>query len=88
MINDEIRLAASAPNKANYRYIHSILKMFFGSKVEHIPEEYELINTVFKKAGGSWKSLFEGSFKDIALLKKIIKLAFKKKLITRKVRLN
>lgn len=76
------------PYKASHKYINSILKMFFGGKIEHVLEEYELINTVFKKAGGSWKTLFEGSFEDIALLKRIIKLAFKKKLLTRKKKLN
>lgn len=74
--NDPLR-----PVRADYRILKKILESSY--KVVHLPEEYDLIITVFGKAGGDWEGVFSGDIKDIRLLKKIVKVAYKRKYLTR-----
>jgi hypothetical protein len=56
-----------------------------GGKVELVPEEFDVIGEVFAKAGGSWVRIFQGgSPADVALLKKIIRQAYKQDRLTKK----
>jgi hypothetical protein len=75
------RTAKDDPIRADYRILKKILESS-SFKVVHLPEEYDLILSVFKRAGGSWENLFDGSSGDIHLLKKIAKIAFKHKYLT------
>jgi len=77
-------LTPRSPVRADHRFIRRLLDGTFKGKIEHRAEEYNLVSRVFKKAGGSWASVFHGSPKDINLLKKIISLAIKKGYMTKK----
>ena len=68
------------PARSDYRIIKKILDSSY--KVVHLPEEYDFIVTIFQKAGGSWEGVFDGGIKDLYLLKRIIKLAYKQEYIT------
>jgi hypothetical protein len=69
------------PTRADYRILKQILNSS-SYKVVHLPEEYDLILAVFQRAGGSWERIFEGSASDFHLLKKIAKIAYKRKYLT------
>lgn len=72
------------PLRADYRYLQRLIAITLGGKVENVPSEYDHIGRVFAKAGGSWEQVFSGAPKDIALLKKILKVALKKGYLTKK----
>ena len=65
------------PSRADYRLIYKVLESSFAGKVLHTDEDYARIVRVFQRAGGSWKRLFLGSVKDLGLLKRVVKVAFK-----------
>ena len=71
------------PSRSDYRLIRKLLDSSFSGKVLHTEKGYDLIVRVFQKAGGSWEKLFLGSADDMVLLKRIIKVAFKKKHLPR-----
>lgn len=71
-------ISVKNPPRADHRLIRRLLEGTFGGKVEHIPEEYDLVGRVFVRAGGSWRRIFMGSPVDLSLLKKVISLAIKK----------
>lgn len=71
------------PSRADYRLIHKLIESSFGSKVLHVQEDYRRIEMVFAKAEGSWQRLFLGSSSDMGLLKRIIRVAFKKGFLTK-----
>tara|TARA_Y100000389_G_C17302476_1_gene433673 strand:- start:117 stop:377 length:261 start_codon:yes stop_codon:yes gene_type:complete len=73
-----------SPLHAHHRLIRKILDSVSSKKAEHRRDEYDLINLVFKKSGGSWENIFLGDTRQIDLLKKVIKIAFKKGYITKK----
>lgn len=66
-----------SPARADFRYIQRLLQSVMGGKVEHVPDEYELVSRIFIKAGGSWMRLFHGSPGDVDLLKRVIRRAEK-----------
>ncbi len=71
-------------SRADYKFIKEILSTSFSSAgVSPTPEELATISSVFAKAGGTWKSIFQGSVEDIALLKKVLKVAISKKRLTK-----
>ena len=72
------------PVRADHRYIHKVIQTILGGKVLEIPSEFSRVSRVFSKAGGSWERIFDGSIDDISLLKKVIKVAFKKGYLTKK----
>ena len=65
------------PSRADHRIIKKLLDSLLSGKVIHTVEVYDLIVSVFKRAGGSWEKLFLGSYSDIGLLKRILKVAYK-----------
>ena len=73
------------PIKASHRFIQKCVKIVLGGKAEERPEEFDLINSMFLKLNGSWEKIFKGDPASIALLKKIIKVLYKKDKITKKV---
>ena len=72
------------PPRADHRYIKQLMATILGGKVEHVPQEFDLVANSFNELGGSWESLFRGSPEDIELLKNVILRAYKGKLLTRK----
>ena len=70
------------PLKASHRFIRKLLEVGHGGKVTHFPKEYEFVSSIFRKAGGSWERVFQGSPDDVCLLKKVLKMAVQKKYIT------
>lgn len=73
-----------APVRADHRFIKKLLSTSLEGKVAEIPREFSRISRVFSKAGGSWKRVFGGSVRDVDLLRKIIKLSYKRGLLTKK----
>jgi len=63
------------PARTDYRMIQYLLR---GKKVQHLPNEYEHVLTVFAKMGGKWEKVMKGSVQQTALLKKILKVGIKK----------
>lgn len=66
------------PSRADYRLIHRLLDSSFSGKILHTEDSYDLIVRVFERSGGSWEKLFLGSSDDMSLLKRVVKVAFKK----------
>lgn len=77
-----------SPLRADYRYLQTLMQSILGGKVEQVPEEFDMISRVFKKAGGSWRRVFGGSPGDIDLLKRLLRRAFEKGYLTRKFQWN
>ena len=69
------------PVRADYRVLKKILDSSY--KVVHLPEEYDLIIAVFGRAGGNWEGVFVGDIDAIRLLKRIVRVAYKRKYLTR-----
>ena len=72
------------PIRASHRFIQRCVKIVCGDKVQEIPSEFDLIIKMFLKLGGSWESVFKGNPQHIVLLKKIIKVLYKKNKLTKK----
>ena len=77
-------LSPVSPVRADYRFMRKLVSTVLGGKVEEVPSEFDFMNRIFSKAGGSWERIFHGSPKDVGLLKEIIKWAFKKDHLTKK----
>ena len=73
-----------APTRADHRFIKRLVELSLKNKVVEIPAEYSRISRVFSKAGGSWERIFHGSAEDVALLRDVIKAAYKKGYLTKK----
>lgn len=72
------------PSRADHRFIAHLLDNFFQKhKPRHEPEEFDRVTRAFARAGGSWEKLFKGSAKDIILLRKLVKVAIEKGLISK-----
>lgn len=67
------------PSRADYRILKTLLSSY---DVLHIPKEYDLIISVFNRAGGKWDQVFDGGVDAIRLLKKVIRVAHKNKYLT------
>lgn len=73
------------PSRADHRFIKWTLKEILSKHpVEHRPSEFDHVCRVFARAGGSWESLFKGSSRDIALLRRILKVAIKKGFLSKR----
>lgn len=73
------------PSRADHRFIRYQLKEFLGKHpVEHRPKEYDQISRAFARAGGSWERIFRGSVRDIVLLRRLLKLAVKEGILTKR----
>ena len=72
------------PPRADHRFLSYVMRTFFkDKKILNVPEEFDRVGRVFSRAGGSWERLFKGSVKDINLLKRIVKIAIKKGLMSK-----
>jgi len=72
------------PVRADHRYIKRTLKTILDGKVLEIPSEFDRVSRVFSRAGGSWERVFRGSIRDVSLLQKILKVAYKKGYLTKR----
>jgi hypothetical protein len=77
-------ITLQTPVRSSHRIIHKIISSSFPGIDEPSPEVCDKISEVFKKMKGSWESVFKGSAKDISLIKKILRVALKKKLLKKK----
>lgn len=77
-------LSPITPVKSYHRIISKIVSQKYGGKVEQQAHEFDKISKAFKKMGGCWERVFHGSVQDLKLLKKVISVAYKKGLITKK----
>jgi hypothetical protein len=74
----------SDPSRADHRMIRYMLTTFFKKKgPEHDPKEYDKVSNVFALMGGSWERLFKGSVRDLDLLKRCLKVAVQKEVISK-----
>lgn len=73
----------SDPVRSDHRLIKNLLHTLGKTeKVQHLPHEYEWCIGAFMGLGGSWEEVSTGNVKQIALLKKILKHAIKRKIIS------
>lgn len=72
------------PVRADHRYIMRLCASTLGGKVEHVPSEFDRLGRVFRRVGGSWVRLFRGSPEDVVLLKRVLRVAFKRGFLTKK----
>jgi len=64
--------------------MQAIIKTHLESlKLDPSPEQLSRVAEVFSKAGGTWEGAFKGSIDDIELLKKVIKVAAKKGVLSK-----
>ena len=72
------------PLRADWRFLQQLLNTVLSDKVEHVPAEYSMLGRFFLLAGGSWEKVFRGDPAQVELLKRILKAAHKRHLLTRK----
>lgn len=77
------KIAPDTPVRADHRFILRLSLSLLGGRVAFIPSELSRISRVFKTLGGSWERVHQGSPSDISLLKKVLKVAFKKGYLTK-----
>lgn len=71
------------PIRSDHRILLRLVSMVT-SGVSPLPSELDLISRVFYRAGGSWEEVVLGAPKDLDLLKRILKVAYKKGFLTKK----
>jgi type IV secretory pathway VirB6-like protein len=76
------------PIRADHRFIQQLVNSSFKGKMEAIPDEFTKLSQWFSNAGGSWEHLFQGSPNEIQLLKKVIRVAIRYHLVTKKHKWN
>lgn len=70
--------------RADHRFMKEVItSSFSGEGLAPLPEELDLVARVFAKAGGTWSGVFLGSVRDVTLLKKVMKIAVKRGLLTK-----
>lgn len=74
-------MSPSEPIRADHRFIQKLLGSSFGGKVAPGPEDFEMLTRVFRKVGGSWQRIFQGSPADITLLKLVLRSALDRSLL-------
>lgn len=72
----------TSPIRAHHRLLRSIAQTHFAG-TDPTPFELDRVAAVFARAGGSWQGCFEGSAEDLNLLKKILKVAVAKGLVSK-----
>jgi len=77
-----------SPLRADYRLLKYLTGSVLDGKVEPTPDEFDRVCRVFQKAGGSWARLFQGSPKDIILMKEVLKAANKLGYLTKRPNWN
>jgi hypothetical protein len=78
-------MSPKKPVRADHRYIKRVMQTAIDGedKIAELPEEFSRISRVFSKAGGSWVRIFHGSVPDTVLLRKVIKVAYKRGYLTK-----
>ena len=71
------------PIRADHRFIKKLMTSVMSGKVSNRPEEFDRVSKQFAVLGGSWVRLFHGSPKDFNILKQVIKVFYKKGLLTK-----
>ena len=71
------------PSRADYRLVRRLLAMLYGDAVRATPAEYGRVVRVYERAGGSWERLYGGASDEVALLKRVLRAAYKLRLLTR-----
>jgi hypothetical protein len=71
------------PVRAYHRLMMEMLSAL-KPKSQPRPEQLDLVARVFRKAGGSWVGLYQGSIDDVLLLRKCLKVALKKGFIDKR----
>lgn len=72
------------PPRADHRLMKKLIAINHkGKGFRPRPEDLDLCNRVFKRAGGSWERLFKGGVDDMNLLKRVLKVAAKQGRITK-----
>jgi len=79
-----MKIDPTTPSRADFRFMRELLGSAFKNKIEYIPEEFDRVSKVFCRAGGSWERTYQGSIKDLDLLKRVIKVAIDLEFMTRK----
>jgi hypothetical protein len=77
-------LRPKEPVRADHRFLKKVIDGTFSKEMEQVPEDFDKISRWFSKVGGSWERIFLGSPRDVVLLKKVIKVALKNNLLTKK----
>lgn len=77
------KLSPSWPVQADHRFILKMINLSLDGKVVSVPSEFDRVSRVFSRVGGSWERLYNGSPKDINLLKQVLKVAFKNGYLTK-----
>jgi len=72
-----MKVTVESPIRADHRVIRRLLTATYGGDVTPKGDEYLKVASVFAKAGGSWEKLFLGSAKDLGLLKRVLRVAYK-----------
>lgn len=70
------------PSRADYRLVRRLVSMLYGDAVRGTPDEYDRIVRVYARAGGCWQRLYGGSSAEFALLKRVIRTAYRLRLLT------
>lgn len=78
-----MKLDPLSPSRADHRFLRKLASILFGGKTDPSPEDLDLVCRVFRLAGGSWEHLFLGSTRELTLLKKILKVAYRKGHLTK-----
>jgi len=78
-----VKVTVGNPIRADHRVIRRILTATYGGDLNPKGEEYAKVASVFTKAGGSWQRLFLGSARDLGLLKRVLRVAYKKGHLTK-----
>jgi len=78
-------ISPTFPVRADYRFLRRLVSSLFSGKVDEKPEEFDKVTEVFIKVGGSWERVFQGSPVDVKLLKDVLRWAFKKGILSKKV---
>jgi len=77
-------ITSGDPSRADHRLIQYLLNTFYKKdRPNHDPEEYDKVTNVFSLMGGSWERLFKGSIEDMSLLRKCLKIAVAKGVISK-----
>lgn len=73
----------TSPVRAHHRLMRSLLSTI-QKKKDPTPEQLDKVAKVFTRMGGSWERVFKGSAEDMVLLKRVLKIAAKRSVMSDK----
>lgn len=71
----------TSPVRAHHRLMRSMLSQI-EKKRDPTPEQLDRLADVFASMGGSWERVFKGSGEDMVLLKKVLRVAVRKDILS------